>query len=441
MSAVKRLNLTFIALEVLLLTVGCDSAWHRESGPGLSRSHDLDDELGANAPPKNGPKLGILADLAPVFDRPQRGSRRLGWLRAGAQVPRAETPVKGSDCPSGWFAIYPRGYICSGAAATTDLSHPTLSAMGLAPRLNEPLPYPYAQARVATEVFEPNNDPEPAVHSVARLRPASVFAVVGSWQAMDETDQRLRLALMTGGMFVRADDLRAAHASIPQGLSVEEARLNLPLAFITSDDAKCWRLHGDTATPAKALGKGTVLHVGAHARLLGDQRYYPLDDGTWLQESDATVIPLRNDWPSFARSNRHWLDISLTQGALVLYAGQRAEYVARSLRYPKTGIDKLLGETDVIAKCVTDDPPDPKRIDTKRDAFDVPWVVQLQNGLVISGTLRKEPPATSGTTPRLELAPADAQQVWAWAEPKLPEGWHGVSASSDANRRTPVIVH
>jgi hypothetical protein len=425
---------------LLSLAAGCDGFWHKVGGHQLSLGHEQGDELGANAPPADGPKLGILADFTPVFDAPDRNGRRLGWLHAGAQVPRAEKATQASGCAEGWFAVFPRGYVCVGSGATLDLKHPTLAAMGLSPRLNEPLPYPYAEARVATEVFVPNNEPEPAVHSVGRLRPAATFAVVGSWQAMDETDQRLRLALMTRGTFVRADDLRAAETPKPSGVRLEAGHQGLPLAFVTTDGARSWRLEGEQATPQRTLTRGSTWHVGVRPKLLGAVRYYPLDDGTWVQDSDVTLARLRNEWPAFATGTKHWADLNLDENTVVLYEGQRPTFAALTLSVPKQSNSKYVGQTEVIAKYVTDMQPDPRNGDSSHEVYDVPWVVELRNGLRIHAGLGRQRRGSVLQAPRVELAPPDAQFVWNWVAPALPAGWHGVAASQSAERRTQVLV-
>jgi len=275
---------------------------------------------------------------------------------------------------------------------------------------------------------------------VARLRPSATFAVVGSWQAMDEADQRLRLALMTGGTFVRTDDLRAAEAATSHGVSVDNGQLNLPLAFVVSDRAKSWRFDGEQAVPHKPLGKGTTWHIGSRPKSLGATRYYSLDDGTWVPESDVTVVRLRNNWPSFASNDRHWVDVNMDESTLVLYSGQHPSFAALLLGTSKPGSVKITGETEVVAKYVTDKRLDPKSIDSNHEVYDVPWVVELSNGLMLHAAIGRERKASSQPIARVELAPPDARFVWAWVEPVLPTGWHGVAASEHAEHRTPVLV-
>jgi hypothetical protein len=439
MLAARTLNRTLEAVALLCLATGCEEVWQKIGGHSLSRGRNQEDEIAANAPPPDGPKLGILADLTPVYDEPDRDSRRIGWLHAGAQVSRAAKSTSVGGCPGGWYSIHPRGFVCVGAGVTLDLKHPTLAAMGLAPKLNEPLPYPYAEARVGTEIFVPNNEPEASVHAVARLRPAATFAVVGSWQAMDENDQRLRLALMTRGTFVRIDDLRAVETRGSNGVRLDTGQYALPLAFVIAERAKSWRLDGEQAIAAKSLARGTTWHIGSRPRLLGTVRYYQLDDGSWLQDSDVAVIRLRNEWPAFATGGKRWVDLDLQGGIIVLYAGQQATFAALTLAGPKPGTAKYAGETDVTAKYVTDMQPDPRSVDNR--VYDVPWVIELRNGLRLHAGLGQERAgATAQKTAFVELAPPDAQQVWTWTAPTLPPGWHGIAASDSAEQRTRVLV-
>ncbi len=423
----------------MLAASGCDDLWHRVTGRGLSRGGDQDDEVGAQAPPQNGPKLGALADLAPIFEKPQRESRRIGWLHAGAQVPRSTQPVSKQNCPEGWYSIYPRGFVCIGLGATIDLNHPTLLAMSLSPKLNEALPYPYAQARVPTEIFAPNNEPDDGVHPIAKLRQAATFAIVGSWQALDDTDQRQKLALMTQGTFVRVDDVKVAKPPPRRSVQIDGGRYNVPLGFVIGEHARLWKLSGEEATPGNALSSDAILSLGHKTRALGDAHYCALEDGNWVQQTDIVAIRRRNDWPNFASGNHHWLDIDLQQGTIVLYEGERPTFAALTLAVPKNKTDYVAGPTVVLAKYITDKTLDPKTLDSSHEVYDVPWVVELANGLRLHGAFRQDRHSTT-TSPRVELAPEDAQRVWAWVDPQLPAGWHAVTASSDASRRTDVLV-
>ena len=428
----------FIGLGLIGAVSGCDDLWHKVKGRVLSRGGDSNEEISTQVP-QNGPKLGALADFTPIFDKPSRDSRRLGWLHAGAQVARSEKVATKQNCPDGWFAIHPRGYVCVGQGATLDLRHPTLSAMSLSPKLNEPLPYPYAQTRVPTELFAPNIEPDDGVHPIAKLRPSSTFAVVGSWQALDDTDQRQRLALMTQGTFVRVEDLRAVKAPSRRSVAIDGHPYTVPLAFVVGERPRVWKLNGDEATPSSTLTSDTILSLGYKTRTLGEARYTSLEDGTWVQQSDIAAVRRRNDWPAFARGNHHWIDLDLDQGTVVLYEGEHATFAALALSTPQKKPGLSLGSTTVLAKYITDKTLDPRSLDSSHEVYDVPWVIELASGLRLHGAFHQDKRATVNSA-RVELAPEDAKRVWNWVDPTLPEGWHAVTASSDVDKRTDVLV-
>src|SRR5262245_47851823 len=98
------------------------------------------------------PLLGITAFVATVYKEPRDTSKKLGYLRVGARVPRSAEPVGKAGCPGGWYAIEPRGYVCAGEDATTDLDNPLLKA-SKPPNLKTALPYRYAFVRAVLPMY------------------------------------------------------------------------------------------------------------------------------------------------------------------------------------------------------------------------------------------------------------------------------------------------
>ena len=81
-----------------------------------------------------------------VYDEPRDGSRKLGYLRAGATIDRAEESAGNEGCEGGWYRVAPRGYVCVGKGATLDLTDPILQAAPHGPRRGEPTPYLYVMS-------------------------------------------------------------------------------------------------------------------------------------------------------------------------------------------------------------------------------------------------------------------------------------------------------
>jgi hypothetical protein len=198
-----------LALSALVvLSGGCDK------GPALSGVSSSEAEA-LEAPDLGRPDpkalLGALSDEVPVYAAASQKAPVLGYLHAGATVARSERSHENEHCVAGWFAVAPAGYVCTETAATTNLSHPTLLAMALGPRLDQPLPYVYARTSKVTAVYKRSLNK--GVELSGRLAKSTVMAIVGSWTAPDESLEPQRLGLRMDGQFVRADDLEAAPGS------------------------------------------------------------------------------------------------------------------------------------------------------------------------------------------------------------------------------------
>ena len=64
--------------------------------------------------PGHGAKIASIAMRTWVYFQPDGHSTKLGYLRAGAVVERAEQSAGKNGCDGGWYRIAPRGYVCVG---------------------------------------------------------------------------------------------------------------------------------------------------------------------------------------------------------------------------------------------------------------------------------------------------------------------------------------
>lgn len=105
------------------------------------------------AQPSDQPMLGIRAFVAPVYAEPRDTSKKLGYLRVGAKVARSADPVGKSGCAGGWYQVYPKGYVCAGEDATTDMDDPLVRAGARRPDLRAQMPYRYAFVRAVLPMY------------------------------------------------------------------------------------------------------------------------------------------------------------------------------------------------------------------------------------------------------------------------------------------------
>ncbi|MBK8258445.1 MAG: L,D-transpeptidase family protein [Polyangiaceae bacterium] len=97
--------------------------------------------------------LGIKAFVTPVYSEPRDTSKKLGYLRVGAKVGRSEEPAGKANCPGGWYQVHPKGYVCAGEDATTDMDDPILKAASRRPNLRGAMPYRYAFVRAVLPMY------------------------------------------------------------------------------------------------------------------------------------------------------------------------------------------------------------------------------------------------------------------------------------------------
>ncbi len=107
----------------------------------------------AAAVPEGGPMLGITSFVTIVYDEPRDTAKRIGYLRLGAKVHRSDQPVGTKGCAGGWYEIAPKGFVCAGKDATTNLDDPILLAGAKRPDTNAAMPYRYGFVRAVLPLY------------------------------------------------------------------------------------------------------------------------------------------------------------------------------------------------------------------------------------------------------------------------------------------------
>jgi len=380
--------------------------------------------------------------VTPVLERPATGARQLGYLHAGGRVARAAEPYSRRGCGGGWYPVRPRGFVCATESATLDMAHPTLAAMAQRPNLDQPLPYTYARTRVETPIFERDPTRDDAVREVGRLKRRAGMAVVGSWSAHDPEGTVQRLGLLTSGRFVRASDLEAADPSAFHGVEVATAD-DLPIAFVVKRGVHTWKLDGSDARKVDALSFHDVVRLTGRFHSVGQVKYWGTKDGDWVRHRDVLVAQPRNTFPDFAQGNQRWVDVSVITGMLTLYEGKRATFVTLvSLNrdaHQAEG-DKWLGAFEVASKEVTLTTRDENSFGEPFELFDAPWGITLSSGTSLYGAYWHDRFGVDHGAGAIELSPADAERVYHWVTPELPDGWHGLSASLGDGDKARIVL-
>lgn len=430
-------------LVASLCLLGALLASCRKGKPAPSLSKSEIAPATVPVPPADGPKLGAIADVAPVFDRPTSDARQIGYLHAGARVTRSRDAVGGSGCPGGWYAIRPRGVVCLDRGATLDMSHPTLLAMALPPKLDDALPYAYARVTRQTSRYARTPGAN-AVHETEPLPRSSTFAVVGSWSVPDGQGGTLRLGLLTNGEFVRAEDLEAVRPSDFKGVELGDTT-KLPLAFVVRRGVQAWKLDGDEAKKTDELHYHDVIELTGRYREVGGAKFWAVSDERYVRHADVTVIQPRHVFPDLATDGQKWIDVSIVTGTLIAYEGKSAKFatlvsVGRDrLGDPASTASTARGTFEVMAKHVTAAGFDAKKMDDRFSVQDLPWALELSSGQMLVAAYWHDRFGVEYGPGAIELSASDARRLWQWATPEVPEGWHGTLSPPDS-KKTYVVV-
>ncbi len=419
-----------IASPILCLLVTLGTGGCKDKGPALSHAAAVGQDSAEFEQPDLGPtndpkrRIGALIDLCPIYVAAHKKSAVLGYLHAGETAARSEQAQQNDQCTRGWYGVAPHGYVCTEQAATTDLNHPTLRAMGLVAQRNKPLPYTYAKTSQVTSLYArgPNNSVEPQ----GRLSKGTVLAVVGSWTAPDESREPQRLGLLTDGHFVRADDLRPLQSSPFSGVQLSEQQ-GLPLGYVVRRGVSRWKLNADQAEKLDQLDYHAKLSLTGRFRTVQGERFWAVNDESWVRHRDVTVIRERHEFPDFARDGQKWIDISVITGIAVAYEGKKPVFATLvSVGRDRTGDPEQTASTArgtfrVVGKYLT------RRATVAPEAArDVPWALELDNGQWLQAAPHHDRFGIEHTEGSIEVSPEDGQYLFHWSSPSLPVDWHGV---------------
>jgi hypothetical protein len=432
------------ALAALTCVVACSGS---RKDPSLSKDKAEFDPSSVPVPPADGPRLVAVVPAVPILELPKQDGKQIGVLRGGASVARSKDIVNNAGCPGGWYAVRPRGFVCTGQIASLDMNHPALATFRTQPKLDAPLPYTYGRTTAAAPLYEWDRSRGAAVKESGKLRKGSGFAVVGSWDANIPEGKVAHLGMTADGKFVSSDLIKEAEVSTFKGLELGE-QAKLPVAFVVKHGVRAWKVEKQ-----KADKKGGVLEPLAALKLtgkfrqLGDEKFWATDEGRYVRHRDVTVAPVRGAFPDFAIvPDQKWIDISVVTGILVAYVGKKPVFVTLiSPGRDRMGDPKLMAATQlgvfpITGKHISASQPGAKPWSEDFDLHDVPWVLDLASGQSIHGAWWHNRFGVEYGPGNVQMSPADAAWLFRWAGPDLPEGWHELTSVADGDKKTMVVV-
>ncbi len=238
-------------------------------------------------------------------------------------------------------------------------------------------------------------------------------------------------------------------------IGAEGEKRHLPLGWVVSPRAHRYTIEpGDPSRADEKNGKVkkgeaadrfTIVQLTGKTVSIEGRGYFETDEGWWLRDYDAAVTrpgpPPKNVAPG-----EKWIDVNLSTQSLVAFEGDKPVYATIVSTGRHNDEDKskdhrtVQGEFAIREKHIAATMEDDGASDGPYSIQDVPWIMYFEGSYALHGAFWHSRFGRERSHGCVNLTPHDAKQIFAWAGPTLPAGWHGVRASKE-NPGTRVIVH
>ncbi len=173
--------------------------------------------------------------------------------------------------------------------------------------------------------------------------------------------------------------------------------------------------------------------------------YRKTRQGTWVAMNDV-LVATPSAPPADLGEGEKWIDVDLAHQILVAFEGTRPVFATLVSSGKRDEKDKTkdhptpTGTFHIQSKHVTATMDGQVASDVPYSIEDVPWVMYFEGSYALHGAFWHSNFGYRMSHGCVNLSPADARELFAWTEPHLPTGWHGVFAKEPADG-TRVVVH
>lgn len=449
-----------------------------------------------------GPRIHALSLRTWIYQRPDRNSQKLGYLRAGSSVESSEGPVGHARCKGGWYEVQPAGYVCLDKRATQDGKHPIVQlTREHPPRSDQRLPYRYGTVRRPGPVYQ-------KLPSQAELL-----------QAEPDFETRFPRWLTAGGEIgasfrpevwhfgERPTDAKQAHEArlsegvppwlqlgkrLPSALGRPRPRtvvldrskphvgysflhtlfhegrrygLTPQLELVPTDRLRpivgsahrgveigkdvqlpfaYVRVVGAKFANGEKVPYRSVLALSGKKKFINKRLHYETETGHYISDLVASEVRLARRMPAWAKRGEKWISVSISKQVLVLYEGQTPVFATLvssgedGLAPAESSTATKRGWFRIFAKHVTATMASDE-VGEEFELRDVPYVQYFaEGGYALHGAYWHDRFGTPKSHGCINLSPEDARRIFSWTEPQVPIGWHGANS---AKKGTIIFVH
>jgi hypothetical protein len=235
-----------------------------------------------------------------------------------------------------------------------------------------------------------------------------------------------------------------------QGLDLGQD-VKLPLAmFRGADRAKLKRVDGAFVETGQKFARLSHVALTGNSETLDKERYLETTEGTWVRAKDA-VVPVASPNPPWGtatpKGRATWIEVSVNGGWLIAYENLTPVFTtlispgrggaAKPDEDPIPEARTPLGVFPVSGKFATATMEAPGNLIHTA----VPWTQNFSGPHALHSAYWHDDWGTNKSGGCINVSPLDGKKLFAWTEPALPEGWHGVRWMPWRGPATVMVIH
>ncbi len=198
-------------------------------------------------------------------------------------------------------------------------------------------------------------------------------------------------------------------------------------------------------TTGDPVSRHTVLRLTGESVTVNGATYDETDDGWWMKASEG-VKTNPGAAPKDLKEGEKWVDVNVKTQTLIAYEGDRPIFATAVSTGLEDRSDKEkdhhtpTGTWRIREKHIAATMDGDVASDGPYSIEDVPWIMYFNGSYALHGAFWHNQFGRTKSHGCVNLAPLDAKALFAWTEPHVPEGWHGVMSTNE-KPGTRVVVH
>jgi lipoprotein-anchoring transpeptidase ErfK/SrfK len=253
----------------------------------------------------------------------------------------------------------------------------------------------------------------------------------------------------TKGLITPSDRFWATEGSDFHGVELND-EITLPIGWVvgvnTSAPTYEIDIQSDKVTAKGNKKRMEMLALRYRYRLVNEIDYFQLKDGEWIRDRFIRMTT-PGPRPAEVGPTERWIDIDISEQTLVVFEGDRPVYATlissgKESKVKEKDHSTPRGQWRVREKHIasTMDGDGSAAGDLPYSIEDVPYIMYFHKSYATHGAFWHRNYGTQMSHGCVNLAPLDAKWVFFYANPQIPQGFHG-NWSTEKDPGSMVVIH